>query len=480
MIRRPGAAFDMTQQDRDRNNSQTGRNPETGSTHPAATHLTGWEKAAFALCTAAAVFFFVCTVFRAVTTNITDDEAATALLYVDGLRLNDYHRLWEIFTTCRANNHWLNTILIRISTFLAGTIFSEAAFRMPAILSGGAYILLCIAALWKRNISPLCFIFLTCNFYLNEFMGLARGYGLANTFVFAAVLGYLRWRRAAPDKKGYDGRVLFLLLMLTLASAANTVCLLAYPSFGLLILYRLVKDQRLGPFLKRHFVGALLFAAMTALLLSYHLGASSRDPALYVGTEGFFRSCILTYTAMIVTNRGFQALLLAVLAVGTAVSLSVLLRDRSVWKTGAGAARFDLFVMLVIFAAVNLLSGVIFRKGYITGRVTVPFWSMVVCGFDGLFQDARQTVRHAAPSAKRKQIAGILEAAACAAVILLCLKKTSLTATSEWNWDYGTRERVEESVRETGSYPESEIRDFADVYYMAECGLDVSKYTDID
>ena len=468
----------MEQQDR--NGKQTGRKPQVRSTSPDALPLTIRERTAFALCTAAAVFFFVCTVIRAVTTNITDDEAATALLYVNGLRLNDFHRLWEIFTTCRANNHWLNTILIRISTDLAGTIFSEAAFRMPAILSGAAYILLCIAALWKRTVSALCFIFLTCNFYLNEFMGLARGYGLANTFLFAAVLGYLWWRKAAPEEKGYEGRVLSLLLLLTLASAANTVCLLAYPSFGLLILYRLVKDHRLGRFLKRHFIGVLLFAAMTALLLSYHLGASSRDPALYVGTEGFFRSCILTYTAMIVTNQRFQMLLLAVLAVGTAVSLAVLLRDRSALKTGEGAARFDAFAMLVIFTAVNLLSGVIFQKGYITGRVTVPFWSMVVCGFDGLFLDARQTVRQTAPNPQRDRIAVLLEAAACAAVILLCLKKTSLTSTSEWTWDYGTREKVEESVRRTGSYPEREIRDYADVYYMAKCGLDVSRYTDID
>ncbi len=158
----------MEQQDR--NGKQTGRKPQVRSTSPDALPLTIRERTAFALCTAAAVFFFVCTVIRAVTTNITDDEAATALLYVNGLRLNDFHRLWEIFTTCRANNHWLNTILIRISTDLAGTIFSEAAFRMPAILSGAAYILLCIAALWKRTVSALCFIFLTCNFYLNEFM----------------------------------------------------------------------------------------------------------------------------------------------------------------------------------------------------------------------------------------------------------------------------------------------------------------------
>ena len=136
--------------------------------------------------------------------------------------------------------------------------------------------------------------------------------------------------------------------------------------------------------------------------------------------------------------------------------------------------------MLVIFTAVNLLSGVIFQKGYITGRVTVPFWSMVVCGFDGLFLDARQTVRQTAPNPYRDRIAVLLEAAACAAVILLCLKKTSLTSTSEWAWDYGTREKVEECVRRTGSYPEREIQDYADVYYMAKCGLDVSRYTDID
>jgi len=123
-----------------------------------------------------AALWLVC-LYRAITQSIVHDEALTWELYLAGPAS-------VIFAYFDANHHFLNTLLMRVSTGLLG--FSEFSMRLPA---------LCAAALWFAAVyriarrltasKPLALVIcaaLTLNPILMDFMVAARGYGMALAF----------------------------------------------------------------------------------------------------------------------------------------------------------------------------------------------------------------------------------------------------------------------------------------------------------
>src|SRR6202035_1835943 len=74
---------------------------------------------------------FVLCVYRAATQSIVHDEALTYQLYLAGPAAN-------LFNYFDANHHFLNTVLMRVTTSMFG--FSALAMRIPALL--GAALLL--------------------------------------------------------------------------------------------------------------------------------------------------------------------------------------------------------------------------------------------------------------------------------------------------------------------------------------------------
>ena len=242
---------------------------------------------------------FCCTAIRAFTTNLTDDEAYTYINYVRAYQPLNLSWLIHLYSTCKANNHWLNTFLIWCTSQVLGP-YSEAAIRLPNVVLFAGYLAAVLAALRRGRISFLCSVFLISNYYLNEFFGLGRGYGMAAAFVLFTLLAYGSWRRTGCK----DGRyVLLILLCLTLGAASNTVVLLLYPSVGLLMLYHMIRGKRLGSFLRVHFIAAVLFVLCTCLLVRYHLEVSVRDTALYVGTQDYVHSTVMEFLHMLVTGR---------------------------------------------------------------------------------------------------------------------------------------------------------------------------------
>ena len=426
---------------------------------------------------------FCCTAIRAFTTNLTDDEAYTYINYVRAYQPLNLSWLIHLYSTCKANNHWLNTFLIWCTSQVLGP-YSEAAIRLPNVVLFAGYLAAVLAALRRGRISFLCSAFLISNYYLNEFFGLGRGYGMAAAFVLFTLLAYGNWRETGCRDSRY---VLLILLCLTLGAASNTVVLLLYPSVGLLMLYHMIRGKRLGSFLRVHFIAAVLFVLCTCLLVRYHLEVSVRDTALYVGTQDYVHSTVMEFLHMLVTGR--TASLAHLNAVPARRLNAVQVRHFRTDMDDAGAkvpnreeahagviskGAIDYFWMLALFALVSMAIGAVFHRGYLTGRTTLPFWPLVVLGGYGLAQAAAAELAARRTSARRVlQIVSVL----CAALVfILFLKKVRLNSTRDWPWDYGTRERVAESVQKTGDYPEDAIQDYTDIFYMAKYGLDITPY----
>ncbi len=124
-------------------------------------------------------FAFVWAVIRACVQSITIDEADTYAWFVAT------SNVWYPFS----NNHVLNTLLMWLSTHAFGT--STIAIRAPALLGAILYIGVCYFLCWsiteRFSIQLPVFICLTYNPFIFDYMVAARGYGLANAFLMAAI-----------------------------------------------------------------------------------------------------------------------------------------------------------------------------------------------------------------------------------------------------------------------------------------------------
>ncbi|HKW98783.1 MAG TPA: glycosyltransferase family 39 protein [Bryobacteraceae bacterium] len=120
-----------------------------------------------------ACLFAVC-VYRAFTQSIVFDEALTWQLYIAGPIENIFHYF-------DANHHFLNTVLMRLSTGLFGV--SEWSLRLPALAGAALYFTACYrlarAAFGDGFSMLLAVAVVTLNPFVLDFMVAARGYGLA-------------------------------------------------------------------------------------------------------------------------------------------------------------------------------------------------------------------------------------------------------------------------------------------------------------
>ncbi|HEY1758938.1 MAG TPA: hypothetical protein VGG72_26430 [Bryobacteraceae bacterium] len=129
-----------------------------------------------------AVFAFLWAVARACVQSITMDEADTYLTWVARTEPFQWYPA--------ANNHFLNSALMRVFTTVFG--LSHLTVRLPALLGAAIYIGISFYAsmlICRRTISRLLlFICLVYNPFVFDFLVAARGYGMANAFLVCAVV----------------------------------------------------------------------------------------------------------------------------------------------------------------------------------------------------------------------------------------------------------------------------------------------------
>jgi hypothetical protein len=130
----------------------------------------------------AAAFAIFWAILRAAVQSLTIDESVTYLLFMNG----PLKSVW----IASSNNHVLNTLLMWIATELFGS--SSVVVRLPTLMSTVLYVTFCYF-LCRRITDqfylrlPL-FICLTYNPLVFDFMVAARGYGLADAFLLAAMV----------------------------------------------------------------------------------------------------------------------------------------------------------------------------------------------------------------------------------------------------------------------------------------------------
>ncbi len=130
----------------------------------------------------ASFFFLGFEAVRAVRAPLTYDEANT---YLNIIASN----ILAIFNFNTANNHFLNSLLAKLSSAVAGT--AELVLRLPNLLAFAAYLLFAFLILdrfVKTKIVVLCgFLLLSLNPFVLDYFSLCRGYGLSLGLLMASL-----------------------------------------------------------------------------------------------------------------------------------------------------------------------------------------------------------------------------------------------------------------------------------------------------
>ena len=397
------------------------------------------------------------TVTRAAITDITYDEAFTYMAYSQEIRFSEPETFQHVYDESIANNHWLNTIAIAAVERLLGVSYCEFAIRLPNLIAFAVYCVYVCTGYRKRLISFLCASFLLLNYYLNEFYGLARGYAMAQTCVYAAAYYYLCWKKSEYQGHRY---LAGCALSLMIGTYANTVVFLVFPAFGILWLWRLISTKQFWSFLKKWAWFVILFLLSACFMLKYHMKISDPELDLFVGEEGFYRSVVKSYVVMITSKPFLIPLLLVLLCMISAAALLIL--KKSVF-------RCDLAISLLIFVGTNILMNALTHRGYITERAALPFYGYIVlCVFE-LWNAAWNSLDLKLLDGKKKNMLHFAVTA-----VLVCalgvhyLSQLSFTTTTDWAHNYGDRDRLLGGYIVTGEFPEIEDEGPNDQFYRVK------------
>ncbi len=258
--------------------------------NPAGVPLAASETAAspiecYALAGTAACAF-LCVLARAAIQSITIDEADTYLDFASGPAPSH----WQ----AAANNHVLNSLLMRLSTTLFGV--SELTVRMPALLGAAIYIW---AALTLARLLPAgrwlrwcLLVSLTCNPFVMDYLVAARGYSLALGFLLASIALALHPLDLRPD--AVYRRCALCSLCAGLSFSANFSFALADASVLLLCALWLVRGARPGGRTLAAYAKALAASSLPGIAVALPITES----ALFRWTRGnlYFGATSLTET----------------------------------------------------------------------------------------------------------------------------------------------------------------------------------------
>jgi len=172
------------------------------------------------------VFAYCCV--RAILLDITTDESYTVMYYASDT--------WnEVLTNIQkpsANNHILNSILVKLSSYLFG--FKVFAIRIPSLCALILYITfsykLSKLIVQRKTLVFLSFCILISNPYLLEMFSLARGYGLSLAFLVTSIYYLLKYLHNS-NKTVNLVLALFLLLLAVYSSFIIINVWLAFAGF---------------------------------------------------------------------------------------------------------------------------------------------------------------------------------------------------------------------------------------------------------
>ena len=315
-----------------------------------------------------ALIVFSITLIRAATTAITWDEAYTYVAYAKDFNLS---QLIDIHSNL-ANNHILNTIMIAIVDKLCDLPYNEFMIRLPNIIMLVFYLMGSYKIAKDEKHRYLLFSGLILNYYVMEFFGLGRGYGIATSFIIWMCYFF---KKAAT--KNYDDRNIFISVILgILACYANTVSILALFSICVIYLIQLIRKKEVIPFIKRNILKIIPLAVLLIYIIIFHFIVTGSDKPVFGGTGEAKGMSILgflerNFVWMFVENATINIIVSIIGIIGLVGSIVVFRKE---------IKEKPFFSSMIILLLAIIIPSALLHKPYLIERCLIPLWPIIVLG----------------------------------------------------------------------------------------------------
>ena len=311
-------------------------------------------------------FTFAYVLLRAIYVNITYDEVWTLYSFVRSSVVDVL-----TFANCDANNHILNTLLIKLLySTVPNTVFIA---RLPNVLAALVYLYFAykFSARLSSNSKYFALIALLLNPFLLEFFSLARGYGLAMACVICTL--YFLQNYSSTKKTAELLKTLLSLLLLSLSMLSSLH--LVVPAFALLLYYATRSKQKQA--LQVFFI-FLFIVATVALLWLPIKQLRANDSFYYGGHNNFFSDTIVSLAKYFfgTTYADTSIIVVSVLA-GSAALLLIVFQFKHAGTQLLQTASLSALLLLTIASVISQFY--LLKSPYVTDRTALFFYPLLVC-----------------------------------------------------------------------------------------------------
>jgi len=315
--------------------------------------------------------FFFYVVVRAMLVGVTCDEVGT----IDWVAGVDFWRI--IFGIVPvANNHSLNTFLIKLLLLFFGD--SLFVSRIPNVLSFPLYLYFSYKIIFN-NIDKIlgvgCFFVLSCNPFLLDFFGLARGYGMSIALMMGALYFCAESIKSFSLDKVYKSLIFASLSVMTVYS-------MVYFFLGLFIVLNLVAllqgDKNV---FKRGVIGSLIIGGGTFVIVAPAIiYLKVRGQLWYGGDAGFYKDTLWSVVRYSLYSpdwsaRSYMVLNVLCLALGSVVLFSF------VRRRGLLLIKNSFIFILVFIGSTTVLLNYLFGVFYPVNRVALFLYPLATLLF---------------------------------------------------------------------------------------------------
>ena len=339
-----------------------------------------------------------------------------------------------------ANNHLLNTFLMRICNNLFGN--SEFSLRLPNVLSFLVYLIFCYKIL-IRSKKPVVifagFALLVLNPYLLDFFGLARGYGLSLGPALASLYFLLRDETYTSAKRFLLNFAISSSLSL-LASFANlniinlsiSVLIVFSAEFLFLVVRRTIK-------LNIKNIVAVIFiylvnAALLFILIQRLLMLQNTNQLYFGGSDGFIPDTLrmLIYCSIYFSDYGenFET----VMRILIIVLFALMVVYQFLFRKINPFSKITVILLLMIIAPI--LQNYFFAALYPVARTSLMYLPLFgLCLF--------YFIEHLVIQAKKVPriiIYSLVFVLVCGPLTYHFIENINFQRTSEWSYDANTKQ----------------------------------------
>lgn len=306
-------------------------------------------------------------IIKAASCPITWDESWTYFHYTQ--------RWSDLLTLDYANNHILNSFLIRLSLLITGT-HSEFVIRLPNVLAAGAYLAANLSALPTIRYRKTFFIIGIGFPFLFDYFALARGYGLAAGLIQTGlVIAFFR-----PI-----GKWSFVLFGLCFAAASLSSFPLAIASLvfcAFFIIIRITKQQ----FSLIHSCEKTVFWVVTTGLIITAIIALYCLRQVSLSAVGVFGSYDNVYVAV------FRNIIYQNFGILAAIWLTPIILVAFVLFFISQIPHLSIRTILIIGTGVVAMGSIciisyLLHKPFPSARVLIPWYPLWTLGFLSLMED---------------------------------------------------------------------------------------------